>query len=256
MKRLLLVLAAACQPPGAGTPTTCPAPPPHVYLLTDLVGGWRWQLRTSESGTTRVETEAWRFRPSPGIPTQLSGRYVRSVEVRSDDRVPFACNQRPRYRQRATYDVTVEATASAFAVRETDYQAEPSPCDHGFRHLGAYTAELAGNRFALHWDSGDQTLWQTDAELTDLPASPWPASPELTGPWRYAVKVATHDRMSFYNPKQHPAFAKDGGKVIYFEGTYTHDFSGNPDTTPRYEYNQVMYRLDLADARLRLPAAQ
>src|SRR6185503_7286766 len=80
MKRLLLVLAAACQPPGAGTPTTRPAPPPHVYLLTDLVGGWRWQLRTSESGTTRVETEAWRFRPSPGIPTQLSGRYVRSVE--------------------------------------------------------------------------------------------------------------------------------------------------------------------------------
>lgn len=76
---------------------------------------------------------------------------------------------------------------------------------------------------------------------------------ELTGPWRYAVKVATHDRMSFYNPKQHPEFAKDGGKVIYFEGTYTHDFSGNPDTTPRYEYNQVMYRLDLGDVRTALP---
>lgn len=76
---------------------------------------------------------------------------------------------------------------------------------------------------------------------------------ELTGPWRYAVKVATHDRMSFYNPKQHPEFEKDGGKVIYFEGTYTHDFSGNPDATPRYEYNQVMYRLDLGDARTALP---
>ena len=185
MKRLLLVVAAACQPPGAGTPTTRPAPPPHVYLLTDLIGGWRWQLRTGEAGTTRIETETWRLRPSPGIPTQLSGRYARSVEVRSDDRVPFACNQRPWYRQRAIYDVTVEATASAFAIRETDYQTEPSPCDHGFRHLGAYAAELAGNRLALHWDSGDQTLWQTDAELTDLPASPWPASPEMTGPWRW-----------------------------------------------------------------------
>ena len=76
---------------------------------------------------------------------------------------------------------------------------------------------------------------------------------ELTGPWRYAVKVATHDRMSFYNPKQHPEFAKDGGRVIYFEGTYTHDFSGNPDATPRYEYNQVMYRLDLGDVRTALP---
>jgi hypothetical protein len=76
---------------------------------------------------------------------------------------------------------------------------------------------------------------------------------ELTGPWRYAVKVVTHDRMSFYNPKQHPMFAKDSGRVIYFEGTYTHDFSGNPDVTPRYEYNQVMHRLDLGDPRVALP---
>jgi hypothetical protein len=74
-----------------------------------------------------------------------------------------------------------------------------------------------------------------------------------TGPWRYAVKIVTHDRMSFYNPKQHPMFDQQGGRVIYFEGTYTHDFSGNPETTPRYEYNQVMYRLDLADVRLALP---
>jgi hypothetical protein len=76
---------------------------------------------------------------------------------------------------------------------------------------------------------------------------------DLTGPWRYATKVATHDRMSFYNPKQHPAFAGDNGRVIYFEGTYTHDFSGNPEVTPRYEYNQVMYRLDLGDVRTALP---
>ena len=71
-----------------------------------------------------------------------------------------------------------------------------------------------------------------------------------TGPWRDAVKVATHDRMDFYNPKHHAVFDRDGGRVIYFEGTYTNTFSGNPDATPRYEYNQVMYRLDLSDERL------
>ena len=48
-------------------------------------------------------------------------------------------------------------------------------------------------------------------------------------------------------------FDKDGGRVIYFEGTYTHTFSGNPEPTPRYDYNQIMYRLDLADPRLALP---
>ena len=72
-----------------------------------------------------------------------------------------------------------------------------------------------------------------------------------TGPWTRAVKVVTHDKYSFYNPKQHPMFDQDGGRLIYFEGTYTHTFSGNPHPTPRYDYNQIMYRLDLADERLR-----
>lgn len=65
------------------------------------------------------------------------------------------------------------------------------------------------------------------------------------GPFRTAVKVLTHDRMSFYNPVHHPFLDADGGRVIHFEGTYTADFSGNPDRTPRYEYNQMLYRLEL-----------
>jgi hypothetical protein len=73
------------------------------------------------------------------------------------------------------------------------------------------------------------------------------------GPWVYARKVVTHDRYDFYNPKQHPEFDKDGGRIIYFEGTYTHTFSGNPYQTPRYDYNQIMYKLDLAGPQLALP---
>jgi hypothetical protein len=75
------------------------------------------------------------------------------------------------------------------------------------------------------------------------------------GPWRYAVKIVTHDNYSFYNPKHHPQFDAEGGRVIYFEGTYTNSFSGNPQQTPRYDYNQIMYRLDLADPRMMLPVA-
>jgi hypothetical protein len=73
------------------------------------------------------------------------------------------------------------------------------------------------------------------------------------GPWNWTVKIVTHDKYSFYNPKQHPYFDKDGGKTIFFEGTYTHTFSGNPDQTPRYDYNQIMYKLDLSDKRLSPP---
>jgi hypothetical protein len=75
------------------------------------------------------------------------------------------------------------------------------------------------------------------------------------GPWVFARKVVTHEKYSFYNPKQHPMFDKDGGRTIFFEGTYTTTFSGNPDPTPRYDYNQVMYKLNLEDHRLVLPVA-
>jgi hypothetical protein len=75
------------------------------------------------------------------------------------------------------------------------------------------------------------------------------------GPWVYAVKVVTHDRYSFYNPKQHPMFDQHGGRVIFFEGTYTHTFSGNSEATPRYDYNQVLYKLDLDDPHVTLPVA-
>jgi len=74
-----------------------------------------------------------------------------------------------------------------------------------------------------------------------------------TGPWKKGRKVVTHDRYSFYNPCHHDFFDGEGGKLIYFEGTYAETFSGNPVATPRYDYNQVMYRLDLDDPRLRMP---
>jgi hypothetical protein len=72
-----------------------------------------------------------------------------------------------------------------------------------------------------------------------------------TGPFAKAVKVVTHDKQTFYNVCHHAFMDRDGGRVIHFEGTYTNDFSGNPERTPRYNYNQVLYRLDLASAPLR-----
>lgn len=177
---------AGCQPPGAGTPTTRPAPPPQTFTLMDIVGGWQWIHRATEQGTSRIEKETWRFRPTVinGV-SRLAGRYIRDVEVRSDDRVPFQCNQRPWYRQRAVFDVVVELAPAGFVVRETEYRAEPSPCDHGFRHMADYEAELGGQRLWLRWGTGVQTLWRVDDELAELPEDPWPSTPEITGAWRW-----------------------------------------------------------------------
>ena len=73
------------------------------------------------------------------------------------------------------------------------------------------------------------------------------------GPWRFARHVASHPNYSFYNPVHHPFFDQAGGRVIYFQGTYTAMFSSAKQTVPRYDYNQLMYRLDLSDPRMKLP---
>lgn len=75
------------------------------------------------------------------------------------------------------------------------------------------------------------------------------ASP--VGPWGLARRIVTHDRYSFYNPVHRPFFDQQGGQILYFEGTYAQTFSGNPEATPWYDYNQILYRLDLAEPRLK-----
>lgn len=74
-----------------------------------------------------------------------------------------------------------------------------------------------------------------------------------TGPWVHAWRVASHENYNFYNPVHHSFLDEEGGRVIYFEGTYTASFSAAKSKTPRYDYNQIMYRLSLDDPRLRLP---
>ncbi len=80
------------------------------------------------------------------------------------------------------------------------------------------------------------------------------AAPAPQGPWKRACKIVTHhsdqEVYTFYNVQQHPEFNQNEGRTIYFEGTYVTTYSGNPNPTPRYDYNQMMYRLDLDDKRL------
>ena len=187
-------LLAAC--PGPGGSGSRRAPPEHAFELGQLVGGWRWMLRTSEAGTTRIEEEQWRFRLAAGVPNKLVGRYIRTIEIRSDDGMPFQCNQRAVYRQRAVYDIDVQLSGTGFVIRELDSRAEPSPCDHGFRKMTGYTAELRGNRLALRWSGdkpGTQTLWQVDQEDRELPADPWSDKPTLAGVWRWDARSYDDD---------------------------------------------------------------
>jgi len=66
-----------------------------------------------------------------------------------------------------------------------------------------------------------------------------------TGPWKNAIKVVTHNKYTFYNPHLHQDFTEEGSPILLFEGTYTKEFSGTQEATPRYNYNQILYRIDL-----------
>jgi len=114
---------------------------------------------------------------------------------------------------------------------------------------------VVAHRGSVYWNDYRKRFVMIFCERggTSMLGEVWYAEADAPeGPWTTATKIVTHDRYSFYNPKQHPMFDRDGGRVIYFEGTYTATFSGNTDPTPRYDYNQIMYRLDLSDPRLGL----
>jgi hypothetical protein len=80
----------------------------------------------------------------------------------------------------------------------------------------------------------------------------WLASaPSPTGPWTGARKVATHDNYTFYNPVLHPEAFRGDSPVIHFEGTYVTTFTNNQQPTPRWDYNQVLYQVDLSQPAFR-----
>jgi len=171
-------------------------------------------------------------RPSSLVPRPTFLRWVRTGEMIGDDAAQMPAlikTLKEEKKDTHLYDVTSgeKITPHGGSVYFNDYRR---------RWIAIFVQQFGENSYL-----GD--LWYAEA---DTPV----------GPWAYTAKIATHKKYSFYNPKQHPFFDKDGGRVIFFEGTYTFTFSGSlENATPRYDYNQIMYSLNLDDPRLALPVA-
>lgn len=114
-----------------------------------------------------------------------------------------------------------------------------------------HNSSTAWNAYRKRWVQSAQQVGGPTSFLGEL----WFAEADTpVGPWVYARKTVTHNNYSFYNIRHHPFFDANGGRKIFFEGTYT-TFLTSSAPTPRYNYNQVMYRLDLDDPRVTLPVA-
>jgi len=126
------------------------------------------------------------------------------------------------------------------------------------RYLPAVAGD-DGRRVTLHsgtvrWNAHRRRWVLVAGEIggtSSLLGEVWYAEADApTGPFAAAVKIASHDRTSFYNVCHHAFLDADGGRTIHFEGTFSREFSGGAPATPRADYNQILYRLDLDAAAL------
>lgn len=118
----------------------------------------------------------------------------------------------------------------------------------GAHEVKPHTGSIAWNGWRKRWVTVFMESFGKPSAFGEL----WYAeAPQPTGPWGIAVKVLSHDNYTFYNPRLHPEFTPEDSPVLVFEGTYTMQFADKPAPTPRYDYNQILYRLDLDDPALR-----
>jgi len=126
---------------------------------------------------------------------------------------------------------------------------ESVPTASGGKQIRPHRGSIAYSRFRKKWVA---IFTQLGGEASSLGEIWYAEAEQPAGPWAGARQVVTHNKYTFYNPHLHPEFTDDDSPIVLFEGTYTKTFAGNGEATPRYEYNQVLYRLDLDDPALGL----
>ena len=112
-----------------------------------------------------------------------------------------------------------------------------------------HRGSIAWNSYRKKWVSIFCQSGGSPSRLGEL----WYAEADSpTGHWGPARKVVTHNNYTFYNPRIHPQMTPEGSPILLFEATYTSMFADHAIPTPRHNYNQVLYRIDLDDPAMRL----
>lgn len=114
------------------------------------------------------------------------------------------------------------------------------------------TPEIRPHSGSIAWHAGTNrwisVFVQRDGSPSALGEVWYAEATQPTGPWRHAVKILSHPNNSFYNPRLHPEMdGPDADRAVLFEGTLSQQFADQPVIIPRYDYNQLLYRLDLDD---------
>jgi hypothetical protein len=151
-------------------------------------------------------------------------------------------NPLPSLRCPATFEAWQDAT-----TWETLTPQESLPAASDGKPVKPHSGSIAWNPWRKRWVTVFMQSFGSPSIFGEL----WYAEADApTGPWGKAVKVVTHNNYTFYNPRLHPEFTAPDSPILFFEGTYTQEFANHAKATPRYDYNQILYRLDLNDPAL------
>jgi hypothetical protein len=198
-----------------------------------------WDDATEKFDQLRV---VWtKSEKSPKAPTVPDGHPVFWKDAGGKEWVYFG-NPLPFLRCPATFEAWQDS-----ATWEVLKPQESLPSAKDAKPVKPHSGSIAWNEFRKRWVTVFMESFGKPSVFGEL----WYAEADApTGPWGLAVKVLTHENYTFYNPRLHPEFTPANSPILIFEGTYTAEFADKPQPTPRYNYNQMLYRLDLDDPAL------
>lgn len=207
-------------------------------LETYECGLCTWDDEARRFERTRVVWEKTSNSPKPSLP---EGHPSLWTDETGKKWVLFG-NPLPRLRCPASYEAWADpATWERLEPQKTLKSAD------GKRDVVPHTGSIAWHPWRKKWVTVFMEKFGKPSAFGEL----WYAeADEPTGPWGPAVKVLSHANYTFYNPRIHEEWFDADSPVLCFEGTYTTMFADRPVATPRWDYNQVLYRLDLDDERL------
>jgi hypothetical protein len=223
----------------------------HLVTSYGKVEGWldiyQWGLAVWNDSSKSFEPlrVIWeKSAANPKRPLVLDGHAVKWTDAAGKNWVLF-CNPFPMVRCPATFEAWQDTNSWQRLEMQKTLRAADSE-----EKVNVHGGSIAWNPWRKRWVTIFVQAKGTSSNLGEI----WYAEADApTGPWGSAVKVLSHDNYSFYNPVLHPEFTSGNSPVLIFEGTYTAEFANRPQITPKYNYNQILYRLDLDDSRL-LPA--
>ncbi len=231
-------------------PTTAALQPAGHAVLVEREGKKYYYFTHAGGQQTRVEA-TYAAAKDPGVYEALTCLENDGEFTTVDARIARDDKGRAVYKWRkgaaATGYAEQKQLVEAGLLKEDECIVRPVDTASGKAFI-PHGCSIAWNAHRKRW-----TMITSELMGTSMLGEAWYLEADKPeGPWVYGIKVITHDKYTWYNPLQHPEF-DPSGRYIYVEGTYTKTFSAVETPTPYYDYNQIMYRLDLDDERLKLP---